>query len=310
MITILMAAYHGEKYITKQIESILNQTERDWQLVVQDDCSRDGTFAVAQEYMRRYPDRIRAVRRETPSGSARNNFFSMLHFAGSEYTMFCDDDDVWLPEKIRLTLLEMKHLEKTYGHESPLLVHTDLCVTNARLDTISDSMMRTQKLNPDRKSLNNLLIQNNVTGCTMMVNRRLIALAAKQGLPQYAVMHDWWFALIASAFGQIAFVPEATMLYRQHDSNQVGAKNAGSLRYNLSRVLNSAETRQSLASSYAQAAEFAERFDPLLDKTQTRTLREFLSIPSLGKPARLRVLFRNGFWKAGFFRKCGQLWLI
>lgn len=310
MITILMAAYNGQKYLAEQIDSVLNQTERDWKLIVQDDCSRDATFAVAKEYSLRYPDRISAVCRESPSGSAQNNFFSMLRFADSEYVMFCDDDDIWLPEKAEITLSEMKRLEKICGQDKPLLVHTDLRVADGALAPLADSMMRMQKLAPSHRKLNHLLVQNNVTGCTMMVNRRLLELAVERGLPRRAVMHDWWFALIASALGRIGFVPRATILYRQHRGNQVGAKNAGSLRYNLGRFLNGAEVRRSLAAAYGQAGEFSERFGPLLGEEQNRILAEFLSIPSRSKPERLRILWKNDFWKSGFLRKFGQIWFL
>lgn len=307
MITILMAACNGQNYIAEQIESILRQTERGWKLVIQDDCSADSTFAIAEEYSQKYPERIRAVRRKTPSGSAQNNFFSMLQFADSEYTMFCDDDDVWLPKKIQNTLLEMRRLEKTYGPDKPLLVHTDLRVVDSRLNSVANSMARMQKLGPNRKSLNHLLVQNNVTGCTMMVNRRLRELAVRQGLPRQAVMHDWWFALIASSLGKTGFVSRPAILYRQHSKNQVGAKNAGSLRYNFSRLKNSAETRRSLAASYLQAEEFLTRFGSLLDERQTGLLRSFVSVPSRRKPVRILILTKNHLWKSGFFLRCGQI---
>lgn len=310
MITILMAAYQGEKYIAEQIESILHQTEQGWRLIICDDCSSDGTFAVAEEYARKYPGRILAVQRETSSGSAQNNFFGMLAYADLEYAMFCDDDDVWLPEKIQVMLAEMKRLEASSAPETPLLVHTDLCVTDAELKTVYASMMRTQRLAPGNTGLNRLLVQNNVTGCTMMANRRLLKLAAQQGLPQHAVMHDWWLALIASALGEIGFVPQVTVLYRQHQNNQVGAKNAGSLRYNLHRLADSKATKQSLAGTYGQAAEFLDLFGPLLGEAQKQLLGDFISIPSFGKWKRLDIIRKDGFWKTGVFRKCGQLWFV
>ena len=305
-----MAAYNGEEFIAEQIESILGQTERDWKLVIQDDCSADGTFAIAQKYARKYPDRICAVQRDTPSGSARDNFFSMLRFAGSEYAMFCDDDDVWLPGKIAATLSEMKRLEQSFGPETPLLVHTDLRVTDAGLNTLSVSMMRTQRLDPARRSLSHLLIQNNVTGCTAMVNRSLLKLAVRRGLPQHAVMHDWWFALTASALGKIGFVPQATVLYRQHRNNQIGAKRANAFRYNLSRFADAEGARRALTAAYGQAEEFLDRFGALLSETQRQLVRDFISIPARSKCGRIFLLGRRGFWRSGFFRKCGQLWFI
>ncbi|MCI1966667.1 MAG: glycosyltransferase family 2 protein [Oscillospiraceae bacterium] len=308
MITILMAAYNGQKYIAEQIDSILCQTEQNWKLMIQDDGSSDGTFRIAQDFARRYPKQIQAVRRTTPSGSAQANFFSMLPLADSEYVMFCDDDDVWLPEKTEVTLSAMKRLEKIYGADKPLLVHTDLKVVDSKLNTVSDSMIHTQKLGQGLKDLNHLLVQNNVTGCTMMVNRHLLDLAARQGLPQHAVMHDWWFALISAAFGGTGFVPIPTILYRQHGGNQVGAKNASSIRYNSDKLKNGTATKYSLDRTYRQAKEFLGRFSPMLNEAHTRLLRDFISIPTCGKAERIHLLIKDHFWKSGFLRRCGQIW--
>ncbi len=308
MITILMAAYNGEKYIAEQIESILYQTELNWKLIIQDDCSSDGTFAIAESYAHRYPDRISAVRRITPSGSAQNNFFSMLHFADSEYIMFCDDDDVWLPEKIHVSLLKMKKLEKAFSNETPLLVHTDLRVTDSELNTISDSLMHMQKLNPTRTDLNHMFIQNIVTGCTVMVNRHLLKLSVEHSLPQHAVMHDWWFALIASSLGQIDFSPEVTVLYRQHENNQVGAKRANAVRYNLRRFADADGAHRSLTEAYEQAKEFLTLFGALLDDNQQQLVQTFISIPSHSKLGRLFLICKYNFWRTGLFRKVGQIW--
>ena len=304
-----MAAYNGQNYIAEQIESILSQTEQNWGLVIQDDCSSDGTYAIAKNYARQYPKRIHAVRRQTPSGSAQNNFFSMLRFASdSEYIMFCDDDDVWLPEKIHVTLSEMQNLEKRYGFDKPLLVHTDLRVTDSSLNIISESMMNTQKLDPERNDLNRLLVQNIVTGNTMMINGSLLTLTTKYSLPEHAVMHDWWLALVASALGKIGFVTEGTVLYRQHTNNQIGAQNARSLQYNVLPLLDGAGVERSLNKTYKQAEEFLAHFGTLLKENQIQLLRDFISIPSCGKPERLWILLKNGCWKNGFLRKFGQVW--
>ena len=81
MIDILLASYNGEGFISEQIESVLKQSFPDWRLIIQDDCSSDNTAEIAQKYADQYPDKITLYRRETPSGSARNNFFSMLPLA-------------------------------------------------------------------------------------------------------------------------------------------------------------------------------------------------------------------------------------
>lgn len=217
MVTILLATYNGERYLEEQIESILQQTCTDWKLIIQDDCSSDGTAVIALKYVKRNPDKIRFVKREFPSGYAKNNFFSMLKLAKSDYVMTCDQDDVWLPTKVQVSMSEMHRLEAEQGCNRPLLVHTDLKVVDYNLSIIAESMFKRQNLDNRRDKLNNLLVQNIVTGCTTMVNRALLDMVYET--PKEAVMHDRWFALIACAFGKIGFVDQSTVLYRQHGSN-------------------------------------------------------------------------------------------
>lgn len=305
MITILMAVFKGEKYIAEQIESILNQTEKSWKLVIQDDCSTDKTSEIAQKYVEKYPGKVSFVQLITPSGSAGANFLSMLKYADTEYMMTCDQDDVWLPDKIEVTLKEMYELEEKFGYDKPLLVHTDLKVVNEELNVISDSMFALQNLNSSRNHFNNILIQNIVTGCTLMVNQALLAMAC--GVLQQAIMHDWWFALIAAAFGQIGFVNEPTLLYRQHDNNEVGAKNAKSLSYNLNRLLSREQSKSVLQGTYIQAESFLGVYKNQLTTRHLQIVKEYISLPRYNKIKRLQTILKFDFWKTGFFRKCGQI---
>ena len=303
-----MAAYNGEKYIAEQIESILGQTETDWKLVVRDDCSTDSTVGIVRRYREKYPEKITAFVSEKNSGSAKNNFFSLLRHADGDYCMFSDDDDVWLPDKIRVTLLKMKELEKTFGADLPLLIHTDLRVADEALKTISESMFQIQKLKSTRDRFPNLLSQNIVTGCTAMANRSLIHMATEAGLPERAVMHDWWLALLAAAFGGIGFVDAATVLYRQHGNNEMGAKDADDFSYNAGRLLHVGQARRALQNTYEQALEFYQKYGSKLKESDRAAVRDYGSIPRQKKWDRLRTLQRYDCWKTGFYRKLGQIW--
>ncbi len=305
MITILMAACNSEKYIAEQIESIFSQTETDWKLVIQDDCSKDRTAEIAYEYVRKCPDKMVFVELKTPSGSAKSNFFSMLKYADTEYMMTCDHDDVWLPNKIEAALKKMNELEGKFGHDIPLLVHSDLKVVDEGLNIISSSMFALQKLKSRKDKLNNLLVQNIVTGCTMMVNGALLDTMPE--VPEQAIMHDWWLALVAAAFGHIGFVSKPTVLYRQHGNNEVGAKKAGSLRYNLKRMLRKDEAKSVLQDTYAQAKSFMQIYKKQLNAPHLEIVKEYGALPEYSKTKRLRTIIKYDFWKYGFFRKCGQI---
>lgn len=305
MITILMATYNGEKYVAEQIESILCQTETRWRLIIQDDCSKDRTEAIVNKYAEKYPEKIKFVKSNVASGSAKANFFSMLKFSGSEYMMTCDQDDVWLPGKIEITLKKMWDLEKEFGSNKPLLVHTDLKTVDEKLNVVSDSFFSFQNLDSTRNRVNNILVQNIVTGCTMMVNRALLQLIDE--IPEQAVIHDWWFALIAAAFGEIGFIKEPTILYRQHTDNEIGAKNTETFHYNIMRFMKSKQVKSVIADSYLQAESLLKIYDNKITESKLRIIKEYKSLPKYNKIKRLKVINKYDFWKNSFFRKCGQI---
>ncbi len=305
-IDILMAVYNGERYVQEQVESILRQTYRNWRLIIQDDGSTDGTVSRLQPYVQAYPKRVFLYQRKENSGAAHLNFYSMLPLSSARYVMFCDHDDVWMPDKIERTWQEMKRLEK--GRKGlPCLVHTDLQVVGEDLSLVAPSMIQRQKLNP-YASFRQIMVQNAATGCTMMVNRPLLEMVGQP--PEQSIMHDWWFALIAAAFGKIGYVDRPTILYRQHGDNQVGAKDAGSLSYNMERLKDQKGARRVLYDTCIQAGEFLERYGKLLSPRQKEWLTAYRDLPKHGKAGRLYLLFRYRFWKKGILRKLGQMAFI
>lgn len=305
MIAILMAVYNGEKYLSEQIDSILAQSESDWQLFINDDCSSDGSYDIALKYAKEHPERIIVSRNGSPSGSACANFMGMLGRTDAEYAMFCDQDDIWLPNKIKLTLQKMKELEKSFGN-TPLLVHTELSVTDSELSITAPSFTRFQGLKPRYNSLNRLLCQNNVTGCTVMMNRALIELV-RNAPADKMLMHDWWIALAASAFGHIGFVDEPLIKYRQHGNNQLGAVNNRSLQGAIMIVKERLRTKKRVSVTYVQASQFYEYYKPLLNEKSRTVLEKYIDIPSHLKLGRAARLVRYGFLKQNFMTAVGQL---
>ena len=198
MITVLLAAYNGEKYLSEQLDSLLGQSFNDFKILIRDDASTDNTVKIAEEYCEKYPDKIALIKGEG-TGSACRNFFELIKAVDDDYVMFCDQDDVWLPEKIAKTFKKMRETESENA-ALPVLIHSNLKVVDRNLNVISDSFFEFQAISPERDSLNNLLMQNNVTGCTVMINRKMLELAKEA--PDNCVMHDWWLALLACIFGK------------------------------------------------------------------------------------------------------------
>lgn len=221
-VQILMAAYNGEPYVARQIESIMIQDLEDWSLLVSDDGSRDDTVSEVRRYARA-DSRVHLLDGGA-HGGARDNFLYLLSQATAPYAAFSDQDDVWLSDKLTSELEEMHRLEALYGADTPLLVFSDLAVVDEDLEILAPSFLAYSGLDPRRISLANLLAQNVAPGCVMLMNRALYREALRIPTDVDAVsMHDWWLMLTATALGHIGFVESSTMLYRQHGDNEVGA---------------------------------------------------------------------------------------
>ena len=309
MISILLATYNGGKYVAAQIESLLEQTCPFDKLYIQDDCSTDNTWDILQDFARREPDRIVLSRTPQNTGSAKYNFYDLMSRVRDDYLMLCDQDDVWLPEKIEKTLTKMRELEAQYGAEVPLLVHTDARVVDGDLRVINPSFKAAMNANYDRTRLRDQVIQNTLTGCTALYNRALAELL-KPPVPKGMVMHDWWLMLTASAFGHIAHLDEPTLLYRQHGDNEVGAKDVRTLGYIWGRVTHGGQVRAAIAGTYGQAESLLERYRDKLTDEQVYLLTEYSRIPGKNKLGRWWTVMRLRTFKNGLSRNIAYFWFI
>lgn len=308
MITILLGTYNGERYIRAQLDSILNQTFKNFKIIIQDDCSTDGTLAILKEYERKYPNIITVKINKKNTGSPKHNFLDMLINNKDDYLMLCDQDDVWKRDKIEITLKEMKKIEKNCGDKKPILVHTDLTVVDENLNLIYKSFKKQMNANYGKTSLNNIIIQNTLTGCTAMINRALSELITKE--PAYCVMHDWWIVLIASAFGVISGIDDQTILYRQHGHNEIGAGNIRSLKYKINRLMKNDRIKEAIKETYSQSENFLEMYRHQLSKHQIELLEKYIEIPYQNKSKKIKTIIKYKFYKNTLTRKIAHLLFI
>ena len=227
-IAILLATYNGAKYIREQLDSLFQQSCGDFHLYVHDDGSTDDTLKIIEEYRQKYSDRVTVLEDSQKHKGAARSFMTLLQEVDSDYYMFCDQDDIWLPNKVELTLARMKEIEGTTGNAvgtAPVVVATDLKVVDEQLTPIKDSFNADLKIDVFRKHSELICVRHVVTGCTMMFNRD--AKEASLPISPRATMHDEWVALCVHFNGGIiSILDEATMLYRQHTSNTLGANQA------------------------------------------------------------------------------------
>ena len=237
MINILLSTYNGEKYLKEQLESIIKQSHSDWTLYIRDDGSTDNTISIIDEYCSRYPNKI--VKYEDCLGNigSLHSFEELLKQAKSDYFMFCDQDDVWLPQKIEKAMSEMVICENA-NPATPVIVCSDLIVVDEHLNKLSGSFWSYSKIAPQYlQKTNQLAVNNYVTGCTMLFNKKAKDVSLPLG--KNAIMHDSWIALkIKASNGIISVLKEPYILYRQHGLNQIGAISINhNIKYFLGKIM-------------------------------------------------------------------------
>lgn len=304
MVTVLLAVYNGEKYLEQQITSILNQSVKDVKIIIRDDGSTDASCDIINLFCNKYPNVISKIE-GTPTRSAKQNFAKLLECCDDDYIMFCDQDDFWLPQKIEKTLLAMQKAEQ--DKDTPILVHTNLKVADQKLNVVSPSFFEFQQLDPKDLTLPRLLVQNYVTGCTVMINR---ALAKKCGeIPKQCIMHDWWLALVAVLFGKIVCVDEPTILYRQHENNQVGAKASYGFDFIKRKLLTLNQVKQNYKATYLQAKTLLDCYESELSQAQKDIINVYCKIPAMSKIKKIKTIQKFGFKKCTRLRVIGQYFL-
>lgn len=306
MVTVLLAVYNGEKYLKAQIDSLLNQTVKDIKIIIRDDGSTDNSPFIINEYCKKYSQIVSKLSGKA-TGSAKCNFAELLYNCDDDYIMFCDQDDVWLPQKVEKTIAAMKSAEGE-NRETPVLVHSDLKVVDQDLNVISNSFFEFQRLNQDSITLPKLLVQNYVTGCTVMINRALKQKCGK--IPNECVMHDWWLALTAQLFGKIVCISEPLMLYRQHSGNQVGAKASYGIALIKRKLATLNKVRENYNATYSQAQAILEKYADKIGNQERKLLEIYISIPHKNKFKRIHLVRKYGFKKGTRLRVIGQYILM
>ena len=303
-IAILLAVYNGEKYLENQLDSIVNQSFTNWKLYIRDDGSSDKSVQLIKEYISRYPSKIQLITDNQQNLGSCNNFFRLLQSVeNSEFYMFADQDDVWNKNKIEVSLNSILKIEISEKFKKPILLHTDLEVVDTNLNQISSSFWKYQQMDvKNTNSYNNLLIQNIVTGCTVIFNHKLKE--KMRFLPDNVFVHDWWIALVASVFGRIDFIEDKTLKYRQHINNVEGAKKSGNIHF-VKRLLKLNEVENGLKKSVFQAKVFLEMYKDKMTSEQIECFTDFSNLFTFNYLKRRQILLKYRILKSNFKRNIG-----
>lgn len=293
-VSILMATYNGERYLRDQVDSLLKQTYTKWELLILDDGSTDHTVDIIKEYQTICPN-IFLDRKDTNEGSLRT-FSELLRSAlDKPYVMFCDQDDYWLPDKIQLSLKRLREEENQSDETIPLLLYTNLSYADHYLNPLAKEIRSPL---PAKRLFSRLMIQNRIWGCSMLMNNALLKLV--QDIPDEAENHDYWVALVASAFGKVIHLNRPTLLYRQHAQNLSGQYNQDTTSNRLKRVVNKEFMRNDLHKKYRQLKAFLDRYESALDGEAKDLINGFLGCFEKRSLSNLPFLIKKEIYRRSF----------
>ena len=323
MIEILLATYNGERFLPEQIESITSQSFKDYYILASDDNSSDCTFEILRSYESVLGEKIKVVQSNTHS--AKENFYNLLDMADAEYIALCDQDDFWESDKLEKSLKAIQRLEKRYGKEMPILVHSDLEIVDENLNSQNKKMSELTGINEaikyakkeskylytisTEKSFSRYLVENNITGNTVIINKALLDIYKR---PEVSFMHDWWLGLIAFTFGKVGYLNECLVKYRQHESNELGANNPLELR-NIKRR-NKQRIRENYDCMFAQVEEFLRLYKDELGKSRSadtyfarKYLNAFANMKSKNRVSKIRDILKYSFFKSSKILTIGEM---
>lgn len=209
LVTIALATYNGEKYLREQLDSLYNQSYKNIEIVVSDDCSTDCTVAILEEYKKEYG--LRYSVNDNNCGFVKN-FENALKMCKGDYIALCDQDDIWFPEKIEILVNEIKDYS---------LICSDAVIIDSYGNKVAESMyLHTNRIFREKNQFQHLLYHNFIPGCTMLFKRDILDEVLP--FPETFPYHDWWLAIIASLNGGAGFVNRPLIRYRYHGENQSG----------------------------------------------------------------------------------------
>jgi glycosyltransferase involved in cell wall biosynthesis len=260
---VLLSTYNGERYLNDLLDSIKGQCFRSFDLYVRDDGSTDETPHLIEAFT---DANIREFVKGRNIGVVRS-FFELLEMAGDKYDYyaFCDQDDVWLKDKLSNAV----ELLNGRNADLPLLYFSRYELVSSELCHIKYSRI------PKKIGFGNAIVQSIVTGCTAVINRKARAVILKKN-PVKVHMHDWWFYLVVSAFGEVIYDRRAAIKYRMHEGNVIGAATSLLDEYKTKFKRSFSEKKIGALSLLCQAEEFFSLYAGELKQADEKLLKKVL----------------------------------
>ena len=293
-IVILLATFNGAQHIREQLASFVSQSYQNWELVVSDDGSRDGTPEIVAEFGRTVPQKVSVLK--GPKLGFWMNFLSLVKQTDDtkgDLFAFSDQDDIWLPGKLERAA--QWFADRAPGSPALYFTRTDLIREDGTPLGLSPLFRRAP-------SFQNALVQNIGGGNTMVMNRSAKRLLAQTPGGVSLISHDWWtYQLVTGAGGLAFYDPVPSLKYRQHRRNLVGS-NKG-LRQGFIRATAFLNRRMKQWNNVNLTA--LNRMRPLFLQQNLRTLDSFLMAREAGLPKRIYFLWRSGIYRQSVLQTIG-----
>lgn len=295
-VSVVMATYNGAKYLSKQIQSLLQQTILPTEIIICDDASTDDTIAIIKQFSS-YP-LIKYFINSSRLGVVGNFKKAVSLATPGHYIALCDQDDLWLPEKIEKSIIALSAIDD--GH-IPAMVYSDLILVSSHEEVLNPSFGNELGLNKYKHCLQTLLFGNFVLGCTVMMNRQMRELFAD--IPENkSFNHDAWITLIACSFGKISRLNQPYIKYRSHDNNVTfinhRKKNRiARLQYHLFSLFAKTDF---LEEEIELIQTFYNQYQDRLSIEDKKMLQNFISLsrrPYLQKKIAFEIAFKNNWIK-------------
>lgn len=224
IISVALATYNGEKYLIEQIDSILNQTYKNIEIIISEDNSTDSTIEIVKKYINNNSN-IKLVFNEGEKGFI-NNFENAIKHCKGEFIAFADQDDVWFENKIEI-------LYQNIIISNSLLIYSDSLIVDSKLQSKNNTKLST--FYPEMKyayDFKNLIHHNFIPGSHSLISKDLLPLILP--FPGKQLGHDWWIAIIAASYNKIKYIDIPLMYYRRHQNTTTQIKDDFSFdRFNL-----------------------------------------------------------------------------
>lgn len=203
-----MATYNGARFLREQLDSILNQTIQDFEVVVCDDCSVDSTYSILEEYSDR-DSRFRIFSNDSNLGFI-NNFEKIISLCSGEYIALCDQDDIWLPDHLEVLINAMDD-NSQLACGKPIFVNE----LNEKLPKKYNYFkMDYIPENNEDMARHLFLCRGMLQGASMMIKNSFFNKALP--IPKGALYHDSWFTALACFSGGVKYVDKPVMRYRRY----------------------------------------------------------------------------------------------